>query len=69
MGAITSNSLRIAVIGLGYVGLPLAAAFARAYAVTGFDIDTRRIAELETGRDRTGELNATELATAAACPH
>ncbi|RZU99615.1 nucleotide sugar dehydrogenase [Spiribacter vilamensis] len=56
---------RIAVIGLGYVGLPLAAAFAEAYAVTGFDIDTRRIAELEAGHDRTDELSAAELATAA----
>jgi len=56
---------RIAVIGLGYVGLPLAAAFAEAYSVIGFDIDPRRIAELEGGRDRTDELSADELATAA----
>ena len=57
---------KIAVIGLGYVGLPLAAAFAEAYPVTGFDIDPRRIRELEAGRDRTDELSAEELATAAA---
>jgi UDP-N-acetyl-D-galactosamine dehydrogenase len=57
---------KIAVIGLGYVGLPLAVAFAEAYPVTGFDIDARRIAELEAGRDRTGELDAEALATAAA---
>ena len=56
---------RIAVIGLGYVGLPLAAAFAEAYPVIGFDIDARRIAELEAGHDRTAELSAAELATAA----
>ena len=56
---------RIAVIGLGYVGLPLAAAFAEAYSVIGFDIDARRIAELEGGRDRTDELSADELAAAA----
>ena len=56
---------RIAVIGLGYVGLPLAAAFAEAYSVIGFDIDPRRIAELEASEDRTGELSADELATAA----
>jgi UDP-N-acetyl-D-galactosamine dehydrogenase len=46
--------------------LPLAAAFAEAYAVIGFDIDARRIAELEGGRDRTDELSVDELATAAA---
>ncbi|MEX0387402.1 nucleotide sugar dehydrogenase [Spiribacter onubensis] len=57
---------KIAVIGLGYVGLPLAAAFAEAYSVIGFDIDARRITELEGGRDRTDELSADELATAAA---
>ncbi|WP_222518463.1 nucleotide sugar dehydrogenase [Spiribacter salinus] len=57
---------KIAVIGLGYVGLPLAAAFAQAYPVIGFDIDARRIAELESGRDRTGELSADELVSAAA---
>ena len=56
----------IAVIGLGYVGLPLAAAFTGTYPVTGFDIDARRVAELEGGRDRTGELSADELVTAAA---
>ena len=44
---------KIAVIGLGYVGLPLAVAFAGAYSVIGFDIDARRIAELEGGRHRT----------------
>ncbi|MEX0383608.1 nucleotide sugar dehydrogenase [Spiribacter pallidus] len=60
------NNLKIAVIGLGYVGLPLAAAFAEAYSVIGFDIDGRRIAELEGGRDRTDELRADELAAAAA---
>ena len=57
---------KIAVIGLGYVGLPLAAAFAEAYSVIGFDIDPRRIAELEAGHDRTDGLSADELAIAAA---
>ncbi|MEX0383131.1 nucleotide sugar dehydrogenase [Spiribacter sp. 1M153] len=60
------NDPRVVVIGLGYVGLPLAAAFAETYAVTGFDIDSRRIGELEAGRDRTGELSAEEMATAVA---
>ncbi|MEX0382550.1 nucleotide sugar dehydrogenase [Spiribacter sp. 1M153] len=59
------TSPHIAVIGLGYVGLPLAAAFSQVYPVVGFDIDARRIAELEAGRDRTEELNAAELAGAA----
>lgn len=51
-----SNSPKIAVIGLGYVGLPLAVALARHYRVTGFDIDARRIKEIKGGRDRTGEI-------------
>lgn len=55
---------RLAVIGLGYVGLPLAVAFAAHHQVTGFDIDTARIAELQGGRDRTGEVDPPELAAA-----
>jgi UDP-N-acetyl-D-glucosamine/UDP-N-acetyl-D-galactosamine dehydrogenase len=54
--------LRIVVVGLGYVGLPLAVALARSFEVTGLDIDARRIAELEQGRDRTGEVEADALA-------
>src|SRR5579864_7324196 len=46
----------IAVIGLGYVGLPLAVALARHFPVTGFDINQRRIAELRDGIDRTDEI-------------
>jgi UDP-N-acetyl-D-galactosamine dehydrogenase len=52
----------IAVIGLGYVGLPLAVALARTFAVMGFDIDPDRIAELREGRDRTREVESQELA-------
>ena len=48
-------------VGLGYVGLPLAVALARHFAVTGFDIDETRIAELREGQDRTGEIEAQEL--------
>jgi UDP-N-acetyl-D-galactosamine dehydrogenase len=48
--------IRIAVIGLGYVGLPLAVEFARIRPVLGFDIDKRRIAELARGEDRTREV-------------
>lgn len=47
--------IRIAILGLGYVGLPLALEFSKRYPVTGFDIDTVRIAALKEGDDRTGE--------------
>ncbi|MGE0564822.1 MAG: nucleotide sugar dehydrogenase [Pseudolabrys sp.] len=56
------NDLKIAVIGLGYVGLPLAVYLARHFAVVGFDINAGRIDELKRGIDRTRELNAEELA-------
>ena len=52
---------RVVVIGLGYVGLPLAVALARSVETWGYDIDTRRIAELERGHDRTGEIEAERL--------
>ncbi|MCC4270484.1 Vi polysaccharide biosynthesis UDP-N-acetylglucosamine C-6 dehydrogenase TviB [Marinobacter nauticus] len=54
---------RIAVIGLGYVGLPLAAAFGEKREVVGFDINTKRIAELKDGVDFTREVSSEELAT------
>ncbi|RLA58772.1 MAG: Vi polysaccharide biosynthesis protein VipA/TviB, partial [Epsilonproteobacteria bacterium] len=53
---------KIAIIGLGYVGLPLAHAFAEKYEVFGFDIDQNRIDELNDGHDRTLELNSKQLA-------
>jgi UDP-N-acetyl-D-galactosamine dehydrogenase len=56
------EAARIAVVGLGYVGLPLAAAFARRYDTLGFDIDGARVAALRKGHDATGELDADELA-------
>ena len=46
----------LSVIGLGYVGLPLALALAKAYPVIGYDQNTNRIAELRRGHDRTGEI-------------
>jgi UDP-N-acetyl-D-glucosamine/UDP-N-acetyl-D-galactosamine dehydrogenase len=53
---------KIAVIGLGYVGLPVAVAFARSGAVTiGFDLNQKRIAELRAGIDRTREVEKSEL--------
>ena len=51
----------ISVIGLGYVGLPLAIALARHFVVIGFDIDTGRIAEIRDGTDRTGEIEREAL--------
>lgn len=54
----------IAVIGLGYVGLPLAVEFGKRYPVTGFDIKPERIAELQAGRDSTREVEPQELAAA-----
>lgn len=54
----------IAVIGLGYVGLPLAVEFGKHRRVIGFDINTARILELKAGRDRTQEVEPAELVNA-----
>jgi UDP-N-acetyl-D-galactosamine dehydrogenase len=60
-----NHKRKISVIGLGYVGLPAAAAFARsAVPVVGYDIDERRIAELTRGHDRTGEVEPAGLKAA-----
>ncbi|KGO99680.1 nucleotide sugar dehydrogenase [Novilysobacter defluvii] len=58
------ESVRIAVVGLGYVGLPLATAFGRHFDTLGFDIDASRVDELRAGRDRTGEATPDALAGA-----
>ena len=58
------NNAHIAVIGLGYVGLPLAIEFGKQRAVVGFDINTKRIAELQSGQDHTLEASPEELAQA-----
>src|ERR1700693_3271827 len=55
---------KVAVIGLGYVGLPLAVEFGKKYSTIGFDIDSGRIRELRQGRDSTLESTADELASA-----
>ena len=52
---------RIVVIGLGYVGLPLAVALAKSFDVVGFDIDRRRVDELRAGHDRTNEIEPEKL--------
>src|SRR5260221_4873197 len=56
-----SGARRIAVIGLGYVGLPLAVALARHFEAIGFDIDEGRVAELRDGHDRTREVDGDAL--------
>src|SRR5687767_12810544 len=55
------SGVRIIVIGLGYVGLPLATALAKHFDVTGYDLDKSRIGELKAGFDRTGEVEAKVL--------
>src|SRR5690606_37363531 len=52
---------RIAIIGLGYVGLPLARLFATKYSVIGFDINQKRVEELNIGKDSTLEVDKEEL--------
>ena len=61
---ININKLKIAVIGLGYVGLPLAVEFGKHHSVVGFDINTSRIAALMAGADHTLEVSDEELALA-----
>ncbi|MCH8237426.1 MAG: nucleotide sugar dehydrogenase [Proteobacteria bacterium] len=56
---------KIALLGLGYVGLPLALALSRHYSVSAYDISKERIAELKDGFDRTGEISASVLGAAA----
>jgi UDP-N-acetyl-D-galactosamine dehydrogenase len=57
---------KIGVLGLGYVGLPLAVEFGKRYPTVGLDINSRRVAELRRGRDSSLEVETEELA---ACPH
>ncbi len=56
-----TTNLKLAVIGLGYVGLPLAHAFSSIYSVVGFDITQKRIDELNSGKDRTLELSEAQV--------
>lgn len=58
------SKARIAIVGLGYVGLPLAVEFGKHRPVLGFDINTARIAELQAGRDSTLEVEPAQLAEA-----
>lgn len=58
---ISSYEVKVAVIGLGYVGLPLAVEFGRFYKTFGFDINEKRIAELKQGHDHTLEITTEQL--------
>jgi len=55
---------KIAVVGLGYVGLPLAVEFGKKFDTIGFDINAKRVAELENHHDRTLETNSDDLKSA-----
>jgi UDP-N-acetyl-D-galactosamine dehydrogenase len=55
------NNIKIGIIGLGYVGLPLAVEFAKKYSTIGFDINTRRIEDLQNGIDNTLEVDSKVL--------
>lgn len=59
-----SKDLKLAIVGLGYVGLPLAVEFGRKRSVIGFDIDQSRVDELQNGLDRTRETTEGELVQA-----
>ena len=55
------TEIRIAVIGLGYVGLPLAVEFSKHFSVLGYDTDQQRISELRLNTDSTFEVDSEEL--------
>jgi UDP-N-acetyl-D-galactosamine dehydrogenase len=55
------KNTKIAIIGLGYVGLPLAVEFAKKYQVVGFDINAARVSELKKGTDHTLEVAPEDL--------
>ena len=61
---INKNEIKICVIGLGYVGLPIALEFNKKYPVVGFDIDEKRVVELKKGIDRTHEVSSSEFENA-----
>jgi len=61
---IGDKTVVLGVIGLGYVGLPLAVEFGKKYKVIGFDINEKRVDELRSGKDRTLEVNTEELSEA-----
>ncbi len=62
---IAEREIKIAIIGLGYVGLPLAVAFGQKFPTVGFDVNEQRVQALSSGVDNNGEVNADELSQAA----
>ncbi len=58
-----SHDRKVAVVGLGYVGLPIVVAFGKTQKVTGFDINTTRVAELNSGLDRNRDISKEDLST------
>ncbi len=59
-----NRNIKIGVVGLGYVGLPLASAFATRYHVTGYDYNSRRVEEIKSGHDLTDEVSDGDLTNA-----
>ena len=57
----TMKERKVAIVGLGYVGLPIAVAFGKLQPTIGFDINKDKIEELKKGFDRTGEVSAGDL--------
>ena len=53
--------MKISIIGMGYVGLPLAVEFGKHFDVVGFDIDKNRVQDLSNGKDVTKELNPKQI--------
>ena len=58
-----NRKIKIAIVGLGYVGLPLAVEFGKKYPTIGFDLNLKRINDLKQGKDRTLELTKKEIET------
>jgi UDP-N-acetyl-D-galactosamine dehydrogenase len=63
----TIEEIKIGIIGLGYVGLPLAVEFGKYFTVVGYDIDKKRITELKKGIDRTREIDSKQLQETKLC--
>lgn len=61
MTLMPTNNITVSVVGLGYVGLPVAVAFGRVRRTIGFDINTKRISELKDSYDRTNEVDTADL--------
>ena len=58
---INKDKINITVVGLGYVGLPLAVEFSKKFSTIGYDLDIIRVSELNNGYDRTNELSSVIL--------